>query len=80
MKQTMVPIFFTNKKLLIAGDLPKRQKYNQDHIITDILPELERAKKRYKRRKPGVIFSVPMDHSESMTVGKSRKKLRRKAS
>jgi histone-lysine N-methyltransferase SETMAR len=69
-KKTMFTIFFTNTKLLIAEDLPKGQKYNQDYFISDILPELEREKMRYKRRKKGGTFFVPMDHSKSHDGGK----------
>jgi hypothetical protein len=50
-KETIFPIFFTNGKLLIAEYLPKGQKYNQNYFLSDILPEFERAKKRYERRK-----------------------------
>jgi hypothetical protein len=41
-KKTMFPIFFTNRKLLIAEYLPKGQKYNQDYFISDVLLDLER--------------------------------------
>jgi hypothetical protein len=44
MKKTMLTIFFTNTKSLVAEDLQKGQKYNQDYFISDILPELEREK------------------------------------
>jgi hypothetical protein len=55
-KKTMFTVFFTTRKLLIADDLPKGQKYNQDYFISHILPELEREKMRYKRRKQGGTF------------------------
>jgi histone-lysine N-methyltransferase SETMAR len=58
-------VFFTKRKLLIADDLPKGQKYNQDYFISHILPELEREKMRYKWRKQGGTFYVHMDHSKS---------------
>jgi hypothetical protein len=48
--KTMFTLFYTNKKLAIAECLPKGQKYNQDYFISDILPELEREKKRSQRR------------------------------
>jgi hypothetical protein len=48
-KETIFTIFLTNRELLIAEYLPKGQKYNQDYSISDILPELEREKMRYKR-------------------------------
>jgi hypothetical protein len=52
-KKTMFTILFTNRKLLIAECLPKDQQYSQDYFISDIFPELEREKMRYKRRKQG---------------------------
>jgi hypothetical protein len=72
-KKTMFTIFFTNRKLLIAEYLPKGQKYNQDHFIPDILPELEREKIRYERRKQGRTTQTVR------TVGKSRKNSTSKA-
>jgi hypothetical protein len=38
-KKIMFTIFFTNTTLLVAEDLRKGQKYNQDSFISDILPE-----------------------------------------
>jgi hypothetical protein len=69
-KKNMFTIFFTNRKSLIAEYLPKDQKYNQDYFISDILPELERQKMRYKRRKQGRTFFVHMDYSKSHDGGK----------
>jgi hypothetical protein len=48
-KKTMFTIFFTNRKLLMAEDLPKGQKYNQD----------------YKRTKQSGTFYSDTDHSKS---------------
>jgi histone-lysine N-methyltransferase SETMAR len=69
-KVSVFTIFFTNGKLLIAESLPKGQKYNQDHFVSDILPELEPEKMRYKRRKQGRTFVAHMDHSKSHEGGK----------
>jgi hypothetical protein len=79
-KKAMSTVFFTNRKLLIADDLPKGQKYKQEYFVWDILPGLEREKMRYKRRKQGGTFYVHMDHSEAMMVRKSRANLTSKAS
>jgi hypothetical protein len=70
----MFTVFFTNRKLLIADDLPKGQKYNQDYFISDILPELEREKMRYKWGKQGGTRYVHMNHSKSHDGGKSQSK------
>jgi hypothetical protein len=64
-KKTMFTVFFTNRKLLITDDLPKGQKNKQEDFISDILPELEREKMRYKQRKQAGTFYVHMDHSKS---------------
>jgi hypothetical protein len=74
-KKTMLTIFFTDRKLLIAGDLPKGQKYNQDYFISDILPELEREKMRYKPSKQGGTFWAHMENSKAMMARKSRANL-----
>jgi hypothetical protein len=73
-KKTMFTVFFTNSKLLIADDLPKGQKYNQDYFISDILPELKREKMRYKGRKQGGTFYVHMRHSKSQNGAKIQTK------
>jgi histone-lysine N-methyltransferase SETMAR len=64
-KRTLFTIFFTNRNVLIAEYVPTGQKYSQDYFMSDILPELEREKLRYKRRKQGVTLYVHMDHSKS---------------
>jgi hypothetical protein len=71
-KETMVTIFFTNRKLLIPEYLPKGQKYNQDYFISDILPELKREKMRYERRKQGQLFSCTWTVQQVTTLGKPR--------
>jgi hypothetical protein len=62
-KKTMFTIFFTGRKLLITVDLPEGQKYNRDYLISDILPELEREKMRYRWRKQSPAFHAHIDHS-----------------
>jgi hypothetical protein len=59
-KKPMFTIFFPNRKLLIAEDLPKGQKYNRDDLILDTLPELERGKMTDKQRKQGGTFCAYM--------------------
>jgi hypothetical protein len=61
-KKTILMVFFTNRKLLIANDVPKSQKYNQDDFISDILPEVKGKKMRDKRKKQGATFYVHMNH------------------
>jgi hypothetical protein len=43
-QKTMATIFFTDKKLRVAVDLPKGQRYNQAGFISDILTRMERQK------------------------------------
>jgi hypothetical protein len=71
-KKTMFAIFLINRKGLIVEYLPKGQKSNQGHFISDILPELEREKMRYQWMKPRCPFFVDMDHSKSHDGGKIR--------
>jgi histone-lysine N-methyltransferase SETMAR len=77
-KKTTITIFFTNRKLFIAKDFPKGQKYNQDYFLSEIIPELEQEKSRYKRRKRDGIFYVHMDHSKSHDSGKIQEKFETK--
>jgi hypothetical protein len=79
MKKTMIPMICTNKKMLVANDLPRCQKYNQDYFIPDILPELEQQK-GYKRKKRDGTFYEHMDHSECHDGGKIQENSRRKVS
>jgi hypothetical protein len=72
--------FFTNTKLLVAKDLPKGQKYHQNYFISDICPELEREKMRYKRRKQDGTFSWTWHIQKVIRAGKSRENSTRKAS
>jgi hypothetical protein len=73
-KKTIFTIFFTNRKLLIVEYLPKGQKYSQDYCISDILPELEREKMRYERRKQGGPFYLHMYHSKGRDDRKIQEK------
>jgi hypothetical protein len=77
-KQTMVTIFFTDKQFLIAGGLPKGQKYNHNYFISDIYPELEQEQKGQKRNKRDGTFYVQMDHSKSPDGGKNQAKFETK--
>jgi hypothetical protein len=72
-ERTMFTLFFTNRKFLIADHLPNGQNDNQDYFISDILPELEREKMGYQRKKQGEAFYGHMDHSKVTVVAKSRK-------
>jgi hypothetical protein len=74
-KKTMFPLCFIKRKLLVAEDVPTGQKYNQDYFISAIIPELEREKLRYKRKKQGETLSVHMDHSKSHDGGKIQGKV-----
>jgi hypothetical protein len=69
-EKTMFTIFFTNTKLLVAEDLPKGQKHNQDYFISENLLELEHEKMRYKRGKQDGTFYGHLDHSKSFDSGK----------
>jgi hypothetical protein len=79
-KKKMFTILFPSRKLLIAGYIPKGQKYNQDYFIWDILPELEQEKMRYKRMKQGGTFAYTWITQKVMMVATSKKNSIGKAS
>jgi acyl-CoA hydrolase len=58
MKKTMFTIFVTNRRLVIAEDLPKGQKYSPDYFISDIFPELEREKGDITRGSKVGLFTL----------------------
>jgi hypothetical protein len=68
----MFTIFFTKSKSLIAEDLPKCQKHNQDDFISDILPNVESEKIRRRRRKQGGTFRAHIGHSKNPDGAKIR--------
>jgi hypothetical protein len=40
-KRALVTILFTGMKLLLLGVLPRKQKFNQDHFLAMIAPEIQ---------------------------------------
>jgi hypothetical protein len=63
----MVTVFFTSSRLLVPTFLPKGTKFNQDHFIDTVLPNLYREKRRIARRKCLPSFSVHIDNSMCYT-------------
>jgi hypothetical protein len=57
----MVTIFFTGTKLLVLGVLPREEKFNQNHFLEVIAPELSRENSNTKRRvdKKQLVESFP---------------------
>jgi hypothetical protein len=68
-KKITFTIFFSNTKLLVAEHLPKCRKYNRNHFISDILPELEREKVRYERSEQDRTLYAHFNHSKSYHGG-----------
>jgi hypothetical protein len=61
----MFASFFTNSKLLIPYHLQKGEKYSQDYIFSDVIPELKREKNEIEVEKARLDFDVHMDNSKS---------------
>jgi hypothetical protein len=64
--------------LLVLNFLPKGTKFNQDHFIDPVLPNLYSEKRRIARRKGVPNFSVHMDdsmcHNDATTAEKLEKR------
>jgi transposase len=64
--------------LLVLNFLPKGTKFNQDHFIDMVLPNLYSEKRQIAMRKDLRIFSVHMDNSMSHNGAKIIKKLEKR--
>lgn len=62
-KESMITLFFTERKLIVLSVLPKDRKYDQLYFVRNIFPDLKKANMKYQRRKPGSAFWVQMDNS-----------------
>lgn len=62
-KRTMVTIFFTGTKLLVLGIVSREEKFNQNHFLAVIAPELSKENSDAKRRIDTKQLVVHMDKS-----------------
>jgi hypothetical protein len=58
-----VTIFVTGTKLLVLDVFPLKQKFNQDHFLTAIVPELSKENSNAKQRVDKKQLVVHMDNS-----------------
>jgi hypothetical protein len=58
-----VTIFFTGTKLLAGNVLPREQKFNRDHFLTAIAPEISKENSNTKRRVDKKQLVIHMDNS-----------------
>jgi histone-lysine N-methyltransferase SETMAR len=77
-KKTMLTVFFTSYKLIILEALPKGTTCTQHYFISDILPDLDGEKLRYRRKNPGHEFFLQMDNSKCHNAKKITGKLHKK--
>jgi hypothetical protein len=61
---TMLTVFLTSRKLIVLEALPKWTTFTPHHFISDILPDLDSEKQRYRRRNTGQEFFLHMDNSK----------------
>jgi transposase len=76
--KTTVTVFFASTRLLVLNFLPKGTKFNQDHFIGTVLPNLSSEKRRIVRRKGLPSFSVHMDNSMCYNGAKITEKLEKR--
>jgi hypothetical protein len=77
-KKTMLTVFFTNRRLIVLEALPKGTTFTQHYFISDILPDLDGEKLRYRRKNPGQGFFLNMDYSKCHKAKKITGKLQQK--
>jgi hypothetical protein len=56
-KKTMLTVFFTSRRLIVLEALPKETTCTQHYFISDILPDLDGEKLRYRRKNRGQEIS-----------------------
>jgi transposase len=77
-KKTMLTIFVTSRRLIVLKALPKETTYTQHYFISDILPDLDREKLRYRRNNPGHDFFLHLNNSKCHNAKKITGKLQKK--
>jgi hypothetical protein len=77
-KATMLTVFFTSRMLIALEALPKGTTCTQNYFISDILPDLDGEKLRYRPKNPGQDFFRHMDNSKCHNAKKITGKLQKK--
>jgi histone-lysine N-methyltransferase SETMAR len=77
-RKIMLTAFFTSSRLIVLESLPKWTTFTQNYFISDILPDLDSEKLRYRRKNPGQELFLHMDnlkcHNAKKITGKLQKK------
>jgi hypothetical protein len=55
-KKTMITVFFTAKKLIVFGVLPRGNTFNQLYFINHMFPHLQTANLDFRRQKTRSTF------------------------
>jgi histone-lysine N-methyltransferase SETMAR len=76
--KTMLTVFFTSGRLIVLKALPKRTTFTQHYFISDILPDLDREKLRYRRKNPGQGFFLHTNNSKCHNAKKITENLQKK--
>jgi histone-lysine N-methyltransferase SETMAR len=77
-KKTMLTVFFTSRMSIVLKALPKRTTSSQHYFISDIPPDLDGEKLRYRRKNPGNEFFLYMDNSKCHHAKKITGELQKK--
>jgi hypothetical protein len=59
----MITIFFTARQLIMLDALPKGSKFNKQHFIDYMFPDLKPENRNFRRRMLLATFWVHMDNS-----------------
>jgi hypothetical protein len=62
-EKVMIIVIFTYATLTVSDALPKGRKFNQETLVSTVLPELVQRKLRLFRRKRGLSFLIHMDNA-----------------
>jgi hypothetical protein len=77
--KTMIPIFFTSRRLLVLGTLPKGTKFNQDYFIQSQWPPLERERREFHAERASRPFQSTGTIRCAIMVAKALRNLPREA-
>jgi hypothetical protein len=74
-KKTMLTVFFTSRKLIVLEAQPKGTILTRNYFISDILPDLDRGKLRYRPKNSGQELFLHIDNSKCHNAKKVTRKL-----
>jgi hypothetical protein len=77
-EKTMLTVFFTSHRLIVLEALPKGTTCIQHYVVSDILPDMDGEKLRYRRNNPGQAFFLHTDISKDRNAEKITGELQKK--